>query len=115
MNDSHAAFDGGENGEVRTWVMPQTRMNSLKSQAMNCGPLSEMMRGPAWGNFSRARAKMISTFASFIDSRSSPGTRGGNEEGNGVGGDCFSSSGNLGRIPSKHNGRSLVLEGSYDS
>ena len=25
--------------------MPQTRMNSLKSLAMNCGPLSEMIRG----------------------------------------------------------------------
>ena len=29
--------------------MPQMRMNSLKSLAMNCGPLSEMMRGLASG------------------------------------------------------------------
>jgi hypothetical protein len=26
-------------------VMPEMRMNSLKSLAMNCGPLSEMIRG----------------------------------------------------------------------
>ena len=29
--------------------MPQMRMNSLKSLAMNCGPLSEMMRGAERG------------------------------------------------------------------
>ena len=29
--------------------MPAMRMNSLKSLAMNCGPLSEMMRGVAPG------------------------------------------------------------------
>ena len=29
--------------------MPATRMNSLKSLAMNCGPLSEMIRGRASG------------------------------------------------------------------
>ena len=29
--------------------MPQIRMNSLKSLAMNCGPLSEMIRGRASG------------------------------------------------------------------
>ena len=32
-------------------------MNSLKSRAMNCGPLSEMIRGFASGYFSRARCK----------------------------------------------------------
>jgi hypothetical protein len=31
--------------------MPAMRMNSLKFLAMNCGPLSEMMRGRASGNF----------------------------------------------------------------
>src|SRR5208283_4227791 len=31
-------------GEVLTWVMPEIRMNSLRSLAMNCGPLSEMIR-----------------------------------------------------------------------
>jgi len=30
--------------------MPQTRMNSLKSLAMNCGPLSLMMRGVTPGD-----------------------------------------------------------------
>jgi hypothetical protein len=29
--------------------MPQIRMNSLKSRAINCGPLSEMIRGAASG------------------------------------------------------------------
>src|SRR5579883_2974319 len=62
-------FDCRENDEVRTWVMPQTRMNSLKSRAMNCGPLLEMIRDVAWGNFSRARCKMISTSASVIHAR----------------------------------------------
>src|SRR5215467_538188 len=32
--------------------MPEMRMNSLKSRAMNCGPLSEMIRGFASGYFS---------------------------------------------------------------
>ena len=32
--------------------MPEMRMNSLKSLAMNCGPLSEMIRGRASGYFS---------------------------------------------------------------
>jgi hypothetical protein len=32
-------------------VMPEIRMNSLKSFAMNCGPLSEMIRGRASGYF----------------------------------------------------------------
>ena len=32
-------------------------MNSLKSLAMNCGPLSEMIRGRAAGYFSLARCK----------------------------------------------------------
>jgi len=36
--------------------MPEMRMNSLKSGAMNCGPLSEMMRGFASGYFSLARS-----------------------------------------------------------
>ena len=36
-----------ENGEVRTCVIPEIRMNSLTSLAMNCGPLSEMIRGRA--------------------------------------------------------------------
>ena len=39
------------------------RMNSLKSRAMNCGPLSEMIRGLTSGYFSRARSKMISISA----------------------------------------------------
>ena len=46
-------------------------MNSLKSRAMNCGPLSEMIRGLASGYFSLARCKMISISASVIDSRRS--------------------------------------------
>jgi len=37
---------------VRTYVMPEMRMNSLKSRAMNCGPLPEMIRGFATGYFS---------------------------------------------------------------
>jgi hypothetical protein len=32
-------------------------MNSLKSRAMNCGPLSEMIRGLASGYLSLARAE----------------------------------------------------------
>ena len=35
--------------------MPATRMNSLKSLAMNWGPLSLMMRGVTPGNFSLAQ------------------------------------------------------------
>src|ERR1700758_5332697 len=35
--------------------MPEIRMNSLKSRAMNCGPLSEMIRGFASGYFSLAQ------------------------------------------------------------
>jgi hypothetical protein len=38
--------------------MPQIRINSLKSRAMKWGPSSEMMRGVAWGIFSRARCKI---------------------------------------------------------
>ena len=49
--------------------MPEMRMNSLKSRAMNCGPLSEMMRGFASGYFSLARSRISSTSASLIDSR----------------------------------------------
>src|SRR5216683_3653589 len=37
--------------------MPEMRMNSLKSRAMNCGPLSEMIRGFASGHFSLARCR----------------------------------------------------------
>src|SRR5689334_22679152 len=44
--------------------MPETRMNSLKSLAMNCGPLSEMMRGRASGYVSFAPRRMISMSAS---------------------------------------------------
>src|SRR6516165_6265389 len=40
--------------------MPEIRMNSLKSLAMNCGPLSEMIRGRASGCFSLAACRMIS-------------------------------------------------------
>src|SRR5215469_12403168 len=36
--------------------MPETRMNSLKSLAMNCGPLSEMIRGRASRWISLARS-----------------------------------------------------------
>ena len=46
-------------------------MNSLKSLAMNCGPLSEMIRGRASGYFSFAPYKMISMSASVIDFRRS--------------------------------------------
>src|SRR6516165_8859254 len=46
-------------------------MNSLKSLAMNCGPLSEMIRGRASGYFSFAPCKMISMSASVIASRMS--------------------------------------------
>jgi hypothetical protein len=55
-----------QNGEVRTCVMPEILMNSLKSLAMNCGPLSEMIRGRASGYFSFAPCKMISMSASVI-------------------------------------------------
>ena len=45
------------------------RMNSLKSRAMNCGPLSEMIRGRSPGYCSRARWMIVSTSASFMVSR----------------------------------------------
>src|SRR5882762_11580710 len=45
--------------------MPETRMNSLKSRAMNCGPLSEMIRGFASEYFSLARSRITSMSASF--------------------------------------------------
>ena len=54
--------------------MPQTRMNSLKSLAMNCGPLSEMIRGVWPGTFSRARWMMVCTSDSSILSRISQWT-----------------------------------------
>src|SRR5258707_11734517 len=44
--------------------MPEIRMNSLKSRAMNCGPLSEMIRGFASEDFSLARCKITSMSAS---------------------------------------------------
>src|SRR6266851_4015010 len=52
--------------------MPEIRMNSLKSLAMNCGPLSEMIRGRASGGSSLARSRMTSMSASVIDSRQIP-------------------------------------------
>ena len=55
--------------------MYQMRMNSLKSRAINCGPLSQMMRGLAPGYRSLARSRMISMSASVIDSRRSQWTR----------------------------------------
>ena len=41
--------------------MPARRMNSLKSRAMNCGPLSLMIRGFSPGYFSNARCTIVST------------------------------------------------------
>ena len=38
---------------ARAWVRPAMRINSFKSRAMNCGPLSEMIRGLACGYFSK--------------------------------------------------------------
>src|SRR5947209_6456584 len=55
--------------------MPEMRMNSLKSRAMNCGPLSEMIRGLASRYFSLARCRITSTSVSRIDSRRSQCTR----------------------------------------
>jgi hypothetical protein len=46
--------------------MPEMRMNSLKSLAMNWGPLSEMIRGLAHGYRSFARSRMISMSASVF-------------------------------------------------
>jgi hypothetical protein len=59
------------NGEVLTCVMPEIRMNSLKSLAMNCGPSPEMIRGFAYLYSSFARSKMIPLSASVILSRRS--------------------------------------------
>jgi len=42
-------------------------MNSLKSLAINWGPLSEIIRGLAPGYRSLARSKVISMSASVID------------------------------------------------
>jgi len=47
----------------------------FESQAMNCGPLSLMIRGLASGYFSLAPFEMISMSTSFIDSRRSQCTR----------------------------------------
>src|SRR5712691_9967548 len=55
--------------------MPLMRMNSLKSRAINCGPLSVMTRGRAWGYFSFARSRIVSTSDSFICSRISSARR----------------------------------------
>jgi len=38
-------------------------LRRIYSLATNCGPLSEMIRGRAWGNFPRARCNTISTSA----------------------------------------------------
>ena len=46
----------------------------MKSLAMNCGPLSLMIRGVSPGNYSRARSTMISASASVIRSRISQWT-----------------------------------------
>src|SRR3954451_24800147 len=51
--------------------MPEMRMNSLKSRAMNCGPLSEMTRGFASRYFSLPPCRMISISASIMDCRRS--------------------------------------------
>jgi hypothetical protein len=51
--------------------MPEIRINSLKSRAMNCGPLSETIHGFASGYFSLARSRITSMSASFTDSRTS--------------------------------------------
>lgn len=51
--------------------MPEMPMNSLKSEAMSCGLLSEMIRGFASGYFSLARYRITSTSASRMDSRRS--------------------------------------------
>jgi hypothetical protein len=50
-------------------VMPEMRMNSLKSLAINYVPLSEMTRGLTSGYRSLARSRMISIWASVISSR----------------------------------------------
>src|SRR5271169_6371551 len=47
--------------------MPEIRMNSLKSFAMNCGPLSEMIRGRASGYFSFSACKMIWVWLLYDD------------------------------------------------
>jgi hypothetical protein len=64
-------LDCGSEGDVRTWLMPKMRMNTLKSLAMNYGPLSEIMRGGA-GNGFLACCSRISTSGSPIDSRRHP-------------------------------------------
>ncbi len=47
----------------------------LEVRAMNCGPLSEMIRSLACRFFSLARSRILSMSASFIDSRRSQCTR----------------------------------------
>src|SRR5580693_5156221 len=68
---SNLPFHCGYPVEVRTCVIPEIRINSLKSRAMNCGPLSEMIRGLASGYFSLARSRISPMSACFIDSRKS--------------------------------------------
>ena len=51
------------------------RMNSLKSRAMNCGPLSEMIRGVTPGNFSRARWMIWRRSSGKMPSGYYPGTK----------------------------------------
>src|SRR2546430_6813526 len=41
--------------------MPEMRMNSLKSRAMNCGPLSEMIRGLASRYLDRKSTRLNSS------------------------------------------------------
>src|SRR5690242_12447293 len=47
--------------------MPEMRMNSSKSRAINCGPLSEIMRDFTSGYFSLARSRITSTSALAVD------------------------------------------------
>jgi len=61
--------------KVRMCVMPEMRMNSLKSRAMNCGPLSEMIHGFASVYFSWVRCRITSMSASLMDSRRSQCSR----------------------------------------
>jgi hypothetical protein len=47
--------------------MPQMRMNALKSLAMNCGPLSEMIRGVVPGNLSVVLVDLSVTFPPAVE------------------------------------------------
>jgi len=60
-------------GEVRTsWSYLLRRMKTLKSRAINCGPLSEMMRGRALVFLPRSLHDGLD-IDFFIDSRISSG------------------------------------------